>query len=262
MSVEVAIYTLVLALINYPFVVGVEWYVRNRPVKPIFKVDEPAGRRAREMRNSWLTTPVHAVLFAAFIGSGALQTESESFGLALATFGLTFLWTELWHYISHIAMHAKSLHFIHREHRRSQLTAPWTSVSFSILEKFIFSFGILGGLAVVSRWHNLSAFGIFAYYVLYFYTNTRGHANFEFREPGYYRRFMGKIFTAPSYHALQHARYIKNYGLITPWLDRLFGTEWEDVPEVQTAAGSGVPLLRLGEKCMSTDDHRSSVAAS
>jgi lathosterol oxidase len=249
MTLEVATYATVLAVINYPFVLGVDWYVRNRPVKPVFRVAEPPGQRAREIRNSWLTTPIHAILFVAFIGGGVLRTGVESVILAVGTFVFTFLWTEAWHYASHVAMHARALHFIHREHHLSHLTQAWTSVSFSLIEKFIFSFGILGGLALVSQLQRLSMFGIFAYYVFYFYTNTLGHANFEFRKPGYYRRFMGRIFNSPSYHALHHARYIKNYGLITPWLDRLFGTQWLDVPEVQTRAADGKPLVRLGERC-------------
>jgi Delta7-sterol 5-desaturase len=249
MKPELWIYTMVLAAINYPFVLSVDWYVRNRPVKIVYAAEVPDGQRAREIRNSFSTTPIHALLFAGFVGSGTLRTQPESFGLALVSFVLTFLWTELWHYLSHVAMHTKALHFIHREHHKSRLTQPWTSVSFSLFEKLIFSFGILGGLAIVSRWQPLSAFGVFAYYVLYFYTNTLGHANFEIRRPGYYRRFMGRIFNSPSYHALHHARYVKNYGLITPWFDRLFGTEWFDVPDVQTRAASGAPLVALTERC-------------
>jgi Delta7-sterol 5-desaturase len=248
-TILIAAYGIILAVINYPFVLSMDWYMRHRPVKLVFEVAEPPGQRAREIRNSWVTTPIHALLYVGFIASGALHIEPETVGLALGTFVLTFLWTEIWHYISHVAMHAKALHFIHREHHLSRLTEPWTSVSFSLLEKFIFSFGILGGLALISLLHPLSAFGVFAYYVLYFYTNTLGHAGFEIRQPNYYRRIMGKVLNTPSYHALHHARYIKNYGLITPWFDRLFGTEWVDVPEVQTRAASGEPLLRLGEKC-------------
>jgi Delta7-sterol 5-desaturase len=250
MPLDIAIYAVVLAVVNYPFVLGVDWYVRTRAVKPVYGVEEAPGQRAREVRNSWVTTPVHALLFVAFIGSGALRTGSETVWLAVGTFVLTFLWTEAWHYFSHVALHTRSLHFIHREHHLSRLTAAWTSVSFSMLEKLIFSFGILGTLALVSQWRYLSAFGIFAYYIMYFYTNTLGHANFEFRKPGYYNRFMGRILNSPSYHALHHARYIKNYGLITPWFDRLFGTAWEDVAAVQTRAATGSPLMRLGEKCL------------
>jgi sterol desaturase/sphingolipid hydroxylase (fatty acid hydroxylase superfamily) len=103
-------------------------------------------------------------------------------------------------------------------------------------------------LALISQTHELSAFGIFAYYVLYFFTNTLGHANFEFRKAGYYDSPMGKVFNSPTYHALHHSRYIKNYGLLTPWLDRLFGTEWKDVSLVQKRAAQGYPLSNLTEE--------------
>ena len=248
MSLELQVCTVMLVVIAHGFVLGVEWFARHRSVKPVFSVSEPPGQRAREIRNSWLTTPIHAALFFTLAVSGALHTAPETASVAVGTFLLTFLWTEVWHYASHVAMHTKALHFIHKEHHRSRVTDPWTSVSFSLLEKLIFSLGILGFLALASRWCELSLFGIFAYYVLYFFTNALGHANFEFRKPGYYTRFMGRVFNSPTYHTLHHARYIKNYGLMTPWLDRLFSTEWPDVPEVQTRAASGAPLTRLTER--------------
>jgi len=248
MSLEIQLCTLTLLVINYPFVLGVEWFAGRRSVKPVISVAEPAGQRAREIRNSWLTTPIHAALFFALAASGVLRTAPESAGRVAGTFLLTFVWTEVWHYASHVAMHGKALHFIHKEHHRSRLTDPWTSLSFSMLEKLIFSLGILGFLALVSHWCKLSLFGIFAYYLLYFFTNTLGHANFEFRKPGYYTSVMASVFNSPTYHTLHHARYVKNYGLMTPWLDRLFGTEWPDVPEVQTRAASGEPLTRLAER--------------
>jgi len=248
MSLELQVCTVILAVIHYPFVIGVQWYARNRSAKPVIRVAEPPGQRAREIRNAWLTTPMHAALYFTLTAGGALHAAPETASLALGTFLLTFVWTEVWHYASHVAMHTRALHFIHKEHHRSRVTEPWTSVSFSVLEKLIFSLGILGLLALVSHWHEVSIFGIFAYYLLCFFTNTLGHANFEFRNPGYYTRVMGRVFNSPTYHTLHHARYIKNYGLITPWLDRLFGTEWPDVPEVQTRAASGEPLTRLSER--------------
>ena len=248
MSAELQVFTAILAVVNYPFVLGLDWFARNRSVKQVIGVKEPPGQRAREIRNSWLTAPIHAVLFFAFATGSALRTAPESAGLAVATFLLTFVWTEVWHYASHVAMHTKALHFIHKEHHRSRVTEPWTSVSFSVLEKLIFSLGILGFLALVSRWVGLSLFGIFAYYLLYFFTNTLGHANFEIRRPGYYTRVMGSLFNSPTYHALHHARYTRNYGLITPWLDRLFATEWSDVPAVQTRVALGEPLTHLSER--------------
>lgn len=39
---------------------------------------------------------------------------------------------------------------------------------------------------------------------------------------------MGKRFNSPAYHAIHHARCTRNHGLLTPWLDRVFGTGWSD----------------------------------
>lgn len=244
----IAAYSIVLALINFPFVIAVERYAARRRAKKVFAAEAPPRQRAREVRNALLTTPVHAVLFFAAISTGALRVSAETPLAVAATFVVAFLWTEVWHYASHVAFHLKPLHFIHAEHHRSHLTGPWTSVSFSFLEKFIFSAGILGGLAVVSRFQPISALGVFLYYCVYFFTNVLGHSNVEFRKPGYYGRIFGKIFNSPTYHALHHARYVKNYGLLTPWLDTLFGTAWPDTAEVQSRAALGRPLARLGER--------------
>lgn len=240
--------TAILAVINFPFVLLVGKYVALKKVHLVYDVPPSDGQIRREKRNSLTTTPVHALLFLVFIWSGVLVIGEESPGRAGMTFFVALIWTEIWHYASHRAMHLRSLHFIHREHHLSYVTGVWTSVSFSFLEKFIFSFGILGGLAVISRFYPVSAIGITGYYVFYFYTNTLGHANFEFRKPNYRSTILGRIFNSPTYHAMHHARYTRNYGLLTPWLDQLFDTEWKDAGLVQTQAAIGQPLRKLSER--------------
>lgn len=240
--------TLLLAIINFPFVWLVGRHIARHEVKHVYAVAPPPEQERRERRNALVTTPVHALLFASLIAMGWLVVGDESWAMVVATFVLTFAWTEIWHYASHRAMHHKSIHWIHVEHHKSRVTGVWTSVSFSFLEKFVFSLGILGGLAIVSRWVPLSAVGITGYYVLYFFTNTLGHANFEFRKPHYRSSLLGKVFNSPSYHAMHHARYTHNYGLLTPWLDQWLRTEWPDSAQVQTRAALGQPLTRLGER--------------
>jgi len=136
MRLDIWIYTLVLAVINFVFVFGVERHVRNRPVKRVYQVEPAKDQRATEIRNSILTTPTHALIFAGLIGTGLLRIGVESVLLAIGTFLLTFIWTEIWHYASHVAMHTRSLHAIHKEHHKSRVPSPWSSVSFSLLEKF------------------------------------------------------------------------------------------------------------------------------
>ncbi len=242
------LYAFVLAVINFPIVYFVGRRVARQNVKRVYAPVADADQLAREKRNSITTTPVHALILCALLFSGALKPAAESVWLVAQSFVITLLWTEVWHYFSHRAMHHRRLLFIHREHHLSFITNPWTSVSFSFLEKFIFSAGILGFMAALSHVAPVSVTGIFAYYLLYFFTNTLGHANVEIRAPGYRRSLMGKVFVSPAYHAMHHARYVNNYGLLTPWLDNLFDTAWKDYDQVQTRAAAGSPLARLGER--------------
>jgi sterol desaturase/sphingolipid hydroxylase (fatty acid hydroxylase superfamily) len=94
----------------------------------------------------------------------------------------------------------------------------------------------------------ISFYGIVAYYIFYFITNTLGHSNFEIRDPGYAKTWIGKVINTPTYHAMHHARYVKNYGLITSTLDRMFNTMWEDYDKVQTRAAAEEPLTKLSER--------------
>jgi len=93
-------------------------------------------------------------------------------------------------------------------------------------------------------------YGIFAYYRVYFSTNTVGHANIEYNKPGYSYTWFGRMFTTSAYHAMHHARYINNYGLLTPFMDRLFGTEWADTVQVQERAAQGRPLTNVNERLL------------
>ena len=238
----------VLASINFLFVIIIHRHVHTKLVKHVYKVRAAEGQDAWERRNGLITTPVHALILLVLFQSGVLRVVEDGVGRALMSFLTAFIWTEIWHYATHRVMHITRLHAIHREHHRSRVTQPWTSVSFSFSEKFVFSAGIVGFLSLMSWWIPQSAIGISMYYILYFYTNTLGHSNFEFRQAGYRKTWMGKVFNSPSYHAMHHARYIKNFGLLTPWLDKLFGTEWADEAQVLDRAALGRPLTRLNER--------------
>jgi Delta7-sterol 5-desaturase len=240
---------LMLATINFGFVAWIAQRSNRSNAKKIYAIEVGDAQLQREKSNSRVTTPVHALLLALFVESGLMQvTTQDGFAIFVFTFLATFIWTEIWHYFSHRALHWQKLHFIHKEHHLSRTTNAWTSLSFSFLEKFIFSTGIIGVIAIISWLHPVSFYGVAAYYVLYFFTNTLGHANIEIRSENYAQSFMSKLFNTPSYHALHHARYTKNYGLITPFLDRLFDTAWKDSGQVQRRAAQGKPLTSLSEK--------------
>jgi sterol desaturase/sphingolipid hydroxylase (fatty acid hydroxylase superfamily) len=246
---------LLLCVINYPFVWLVDQVVRARNIARVYAVPVDAAQLRRERLNALHTTPIHPAVLAIAVLSGGLRLSADSLLAVAGTFALTFVWTEVYHYWLHRAMHVKSLHFTHREHHRSRITNAWTSISFSVWEEFLFAVGVAVFLAAVSRWVPLSLVGVVIYYLVYFSTNTVGHANIEFNAPGYGTTFLGKLFTSSGYHAMHHARYINNYGLLTRVMDRLCNTEWPDSDAVQTRAARGQPLGSLRERADGSNVH-------
>jgi Delta7-sterol 5-desaturase len=224
------------------------WYLAVRNQWEISKrliYDLPINDKQirRELRNS-LHAPIHAVILAGFLALGFFQNTSIAsfFISALAT----FVWAEIWHYVSHRAFHLKALHWIHAEHHKSHLNSPLTAISFSFSEKLIFDLGILGLLAAIDLVYSLSFFGIAAWYVGYLLVNSFAHANFELR-PRDYNRWLGKVMTSTTYHSLHHSRYTGNYGLGTRVLDRMCKTEWEDYERLYDRISGDKPLTRLRE---------------
>ncbi|MFL5741822.1 MAG: sterol desaturase family protein [Flavisolibacter sp.] len=237
-----------LAVANHIIVFGFIQLYKSKKVRRIYSLQASQEQLKEELQNSFLTSPLHAFLIGLAMYSGLLMVQDTSWLCFVYTFAIVFVWTEIWHYFSHRAMHHKSLLWIHREHHKSKITNPLSSISFSFMEKLIFSVGILLPVAALSHVMPISFYGIVAYYVFYFVTNTLGHSNVEIREPGYTQTWIGRVLNTPAYHAMHHARYVKNYGLITSTLDRLFNTMWEDYDKVQSRAASSQPLTKLSER--------------
>lgn len=241
---------LFLAVANHLIVYSFILIYRSKKVRRIYNLQFSQEQLKEEIKNSFLTSPVHACLIGGALYIGFLKDHETTWINFVYTFLIVFVWTEIWHYFSHRAMHHKSLLWIHREHHKSKITTPLSSMSFSFLEKFIFSVGIIVPVAALSAIMPISFYGIIAYYLFYFITNTLGHSNMEIRDPEYAQTWIGKIINTPTYHAMHHARYVKNYGLITSTLDRLFNTMWEDYDKVQTRAASDQPLQKFSERLM------------
>jgi Delta7-sterol 5-desaturase len=240
-----------LAVANHLIVFAFIYIYKSKKVRRIYNVAVNQDQLRDELNNSWLTSPLHALLIWLALYWGLLKDHPTTLLNFTYTFVIVFVWTEIWHYFSHRLMHHKSLLWIHREHHKSKITNPMSSISFSFMEKFIFSVGILAPVAALSAYMPVSLQGIVAYYLFYFITNALGHSNIEIRKPGYVHTWIGSIINTPTYHAMHHARYVKNYGLITSTLDRLFNTMWEDYDKVQTRAANSRPLQKLSERLTS-----------
>lgn len=239
---------LFLVVVNHLIVFAFILVYKSKKIRRIYNISPSQEQLKEEFQNSFLTSPLHAVLIGLVLYTGFLKDHTNTWLNFTYTFAIVFVWTEIWHYFSHRAMHHKALLFIHREHHKSKITNPMSSISFSFLEKLIFSGGIIAPVAALSWVMPVSFFGIVAYYLFYFITNTLGHSNVEIRDPNYAETWLGKVINTPTYHAMHHARYVKNYGLITSTLDRLFNTMWEDYDKVQRRAASNQPLEKLSER--------------
>jgi len=226
------------------------WFLADRRhsalcSKTIYDLPIRKEQLRRELRNS-IHTPIHAVMLALALAAGSF--EAVTWPAFLLSFLLTVVWAEIWHYSSHRLMHVKRLHWIHREHHKSRVNSPFTAISFSFSEKLIFNLGMIGLLMAVDRLVPLSFYGIAAWYAVYLSINSFSHANFELKSDGYLK-FIGKVLTSTTYHSLHHSRYIKNYGLGTRLLDRMFGTEWDDYELMyERITQAREPLKTLKEK--------------
>lgn len=244
---------LVVAVLGH--VMALLWYLafRNKWAlceRTIYDLPIGSEQIRREIINS-LHAPIHAVFLAGFLLMGFFR--QGSIGSFVYSALLTTVWAEVWHYVSHRAFHIRQLHWIHVEHHKSHLNSPFTAISFSFSEKFIFDIGMLVPLAAIDRFVlGLNFYGVAGWYIGYLVINSFSHANFELKSERY-NRFLGKLLTSTTYHALHHSRYTGNYGLGTRLLDRLFGTEWPDYePLYDRVSRQRRPLTKLREKVDAT----------
>lgn len=217
----------------------------------IYALETSKTQIRRELKNS-LHTPIHAAVLLVFLLAGFF--DDRSLVGFLAALVLTAVWAEIWHYFSHRAFHWPALHWIHAEHHKSRISTPFTALSFSFPEKLIFDIGLIGGIALIDLVWSQNFFGVAMWFVLYLIVNSYGHSNFEIRSPGF-MSWQGKFITSTVYHALHHSRYTGNYGLGTRFLDRLFGTEWDDsIAVFGRVVGKHQPLAQLNMKADPQDE--------
>jgi sterol desaturase/sphingolipid hydroxylase (fatty acid hydroxylase superfamily) len=155
----------------------------------------------------------------------------EPLGLVLG-FTLAFGFNEAWFFATHWLLHRPRLFFIHAQHHVARVCDPFTSVSFSLVEHVLATTPPL----VVSWAMTLvlpvpiEAAALFGFVV--WVGDVYAHSNLEPWPAGFTETWPGKVFATPTHHALHHARLNGHYGLYTRWLDRLFGTEFDDYAAV------------------------------
>ncbi len=159
-------------------------------------------------------------------------------GVLLTWAGL-FVYNEVWYYVMHRSLHSDALYFIHAQHHVARVAHPFSSFSFSLVERTVHVLGVLGPIAIASHFIPITLPGFVLCFFTQFLFNTLGHLNVEPFGLGFLRSWAGRTLVTSTYHAMHHARERGHYGLATQVLDRLFGTMWKDYPEVYAAAVRG-----------------------
>jgi lathosterol oxidase len=133
-------------------------------------------------------------------------------------------------------MHLPKFYWMHKHHHHSRATNPWTSLSFSVMERFVLYGGVILIPGIVSQFVPLSFDGYFLYFLANYILNVYGHLNVETVKPRFVNTWLGRFMNTTTYHALHHARYKGHYGLFTQTLDRWHDTRFADYEAVQKAA--------------------------
>ncbi len=205
----------------------VQQYKQKKYAEKLIKIRSKKVKKS-QIQSEWKRSGsifIHAVAFAIFCEWG-LFTTIDYIPQTLWTFSLGVVVLESWSYISHRLLHHPTLYVIHRPHHESVVNTPFSGMSFSLLEKCFFSFGLLFLLGLISQFViELNVMGVFFLYLAYFYVNSIGHSNTERKKSGYPKTKLGSFFATSTYHSLHHENPNANYGLMSRFFDRWFRSE-------------------------------------
>ena len=233
---------------------GAAYYaVRNLTwvrAKRIYQLPWAKGQIRQELILAVRSLAVDALVVAVALETGLLKINSDlEPRSALLMFVLIFIWFEAWFYYGHRLLHTKLLYRFHHQHHTAQVTSPWTSLNFSIVERLYL---IVGALFVPVVWTWVQGpvpfAGVVAYFLFNYVFNVYGHLNVEFYPENYNNKLISNIWNSVTYHAIHHARYQGHYGLFTPIFDRLHKTDFPDYKALYKKVVTSGGLHSLHEK--------------
>lgn len=161
-----------------------------------------------------------ALMLTAALSSGVVRLSAFSAPRTLVTLALGFLWWEAWFYLGHRLLHTRWLYPLHRPHHATPGLHP--SLCFSAGETVILSSGFYLPLSLASHLYDgVSVTTLALVFSGAYALNVLSHLDAEALGASRWRAVSGSA----RRHAQHHAGRRGNYGLNSPWLDRVFGTE-------------------------------------
>ena len=177
---------------------------------------------------------IDAIFTVFLLKIGLFHFETApSFVFSFSVFAVMFVWVEVYFYYSHRLFHHPKLFWIHRLHHvgaggGAPSLSPWTSLSFSVLERLVLLMGALLLPALISRFVPLPAEAVVGYFFLNYVLNVYAHLNVETLPNSFVYTGAGKVINTTTYHTMHHMRYRGHFGLFTSTMDRLHGTKFGD----------------------------------
>lgn len=218
------------------------------PITRVWALPLKKGQLRLELIGNVVFVLVTSLAFSAVLSSGLPRfAEPGQARGALTFFGL--MWGfQAYYYGLHRLLHTPKLMRFHRWHHRSYVTTPLSAQSISAAEALGWAVGYALVPALISKLWAISAEGWLAYMVINAAGNITGHARIELM-PHLPKPRLFAWFANPSvFHALHHARWTGHYGFQSVGMDRVFGTEWSDWPELHARVGHGQSLSSLRER--------------
>ena len=158
---------------------------------------------------------------------------------SLPFLAIAYPWWELWFYAGHRLMHTRALYPLHRPHHGA--TGVHRSLCFGALETVLLSAGFYVPLAVGSRvFHAVSVTTLVLTFGIAYALNVLSHLEVDLFGARFERSRWRHAFNSTRYHSQHHRSARGNFGLNSPWFDRLFGTRLGDTHTVSREAPSSV----------------------
>jgi sterol desaturase/sphingolipid hydroxylase (fatty acid hydroxylase superfamily) len=223
---------------------GLERWPSGR--RRVWAIEVSRAQRRAERRRYAAFVLVLASLATLWLRADLIRFGGEGIAHAALSFGLVWVAFEVYYYGLHRLLHTRAFYRFHAAHHESRVTTAWSGQSLGLIEALGWMAGLLVLPALIGLAVPLSPAGCLAYFVANTFVNVAGHANVELNPLS--RRGLTWLVHPWTYHALHHARFQRNYSFASTFMDRLFGTEWADWPELHAQVFAGQALKSLNAR--------------
>ena len=241
------------ALLRMLFLFGMERLIKPEKVhnNSILRLVRPDKQHKREWKIVPLSIMIDAlaVFIPAQLGlikiGGAIELWKCALFVVFHNFAIEFFG-----YWLHRALHTfPSLYRIHADHHVSIITAPSTSLLFSLSERLLLA--TCAGIGVLLFCQIVGPFPFWLLVIslsIHDLLNILAHGNREVTPKWFGKIGLSRYIFSPTHHALHHINQRGNYSFFSPLLDHIFGTYLLKTEDLAVRARNGKGLTSLRER--------------